>query len=168
MSATPSQLFPTTCRSEPGEQIKEAAAHMIAPAQHEIHQERHEAGHQQHVIERPDISVDVGEQRRRLGMDAHFGNLGWRGGRFRGLAPRRRRVGLGRGTPAAAALPGSVWESPPRKFASPRRPRASPRYPPVRSCAGCKAGSACYKAGKLRVQPQAQQIQDQQGASCKR
>ncbi len=36
---------------------------MIAPAQHEVNQERDEAGHEQHVVKGAHVAVQVGEDR---------------------------------------------------------------------------------------------------------
>ena len=76
MPATPSQLLPATLPSRTAEQIEKAAAHVVAPAQHEVNQKGDETGHQQHVVERSHVAVYIGEKRRRFRMNAYFGDSG--------------------------------------------------------------------------------------------
>ena len=51
---------------------EEPLPQMVAPAQHEKHEEGHERTHQQHVIQRADIAVTLFRKRRVFLPDSHF------------------------------------------------------------------------------------------------
>src|SRR5215469_1054767 len=80
------------------EETQKTAVDMIAPAQHEVDQQRHERRHRHNLIESAQLTVDVVEDGIAVVMDAHFRNCSgdWRGRNrrsddFAALAHVRRR-----------------------------------------------------------------------------
>ena len=93
-------------------QLQEAAVDVVAPAQHEVHQERNEGSHQQDPVERAPVRLDVVANGRALLVNPHLRNDAGAGGlrgRRRGPFLRSPSLGLQRAQPLLLlllALPG--------------------------------------------------------------
>src|ERR1019366_7063004 len=73
----------------PVEELQEGAVDVVPPAQHEVHQERDERRHQQHLVQRAQPRIDVIADRRGVFVNPYFGD----GSRRRRLRPRLHRRG---------------------------------------------------------------------------